>query len=130
MGRGLRPLPIWPLAGGNPPIFRGSVEPWTISPFGIAVKGSHLKKLKYSWLAHLAPTRRGPAGSEPMDEGQANGHGPAGSSQDPTARAKKMTIIEITAWLTEHGKEEVAYNLANKKAKKAEYVNAFVSAHS
>ncbi|KAK9868501.1 hypothetical protein WJX84_006010 [Apatococcus fuscideae] len=70
------------------------------------------------------------AGSEPMDEGQANGHGPAGSSQDPTARAKKMTIIEITAWLTEHGKEEVAYNLANKKAKKAEYVNAFVSAHS
>ena len=27
MGRGRSPLPIWPLAGGNLPIFRGSVEP-------------------------------------------------------------------------------------------------------
>ena len=61
-----------------------------------------------------------------MDEGQANGHA---SSQDTTAQAKKMSIPEIKIWLTENGKEAVVYELGKQKAKKAEYVDAYVSAH-
>ncbi len=61
----------------------------------------------------------------PGDHGAANG-----TPEDASVCAKKMNIGEISAWLTENGKEEVVWNLKQKKAKKAEFVNAYVAAHT
>ncbi len=53
-----------------------------------------------------------------------------GASQNENANPQKMTVNELSAWLTEHGKEEVVWNLKQKKAKKGEFVNAVLAAQS
>lgn len=35
-----------------------------------------------------------------------------------------MTIAQCKDWLTEHGHEDRAYELSNKRAKKSEYIAA------
>ena len=62
-----------------------------------------------------------------MDEGHANGHV---GSPDAETQVKKMSIPEIKIWLTEHGQEAVVYELGKEKAKKADYVKAFLSAQA
>ena len=62
-----------------------------------------------------------------MDEGHANGHV---SLADSEAQVKKMSIPEIKTWLTEHGQEAVVYELSKEKAKKADYVKAYLSAQA
>lgn len=59
-----------------------------------------------------------------MEEGSVMSH------QEAISHAKKMTIGDLSAWLTEHGQEEVVYNLKCKKAKKDEFVSAYMSANS
>ena len=61
-----------------------------------------------------------------MEEIVANGQ--ANASSDSRSHAKKMTIGEISTWLTEHGREEVVWNLKQNKAKKDAFVAAYLDA--
>ena len=41
-----------------------------------------------------------------------------------TVHPDKMTVAQLKSWLTDNGHDDRAFDLASKKAKKAEYVAA------